>query len=1522
MTDLPPPPGTGADSASTNGVPSVLPRTLRRRHVVLLVLLIVVGAISAFWLRPATQRELALEKLAPLVEELDIDYIHVTPWSLDLRGLRMVYEGAVYQVGVIDAGFNLFGLFSHTLKVGHVELHGAVLDLRELVPPLPAHKPFAGVLALLNQGYALVLDSIDARANVLLRGGHTIDLVLNGSGLAPLATGNLELAMRYAGPIGTQTADIRGTLAATQINRGRVSALGVELRTALLTQDGIRPEPLALRLRIEPAAESTSSRELQQSDGRQLLTLTPESIHIELALGVDEPALLEVDGQYRGEDGRFSADYTLTAATPLLTPYAGNSPLPDIASTSRGHLEIDTMTLKGTLTLDSTTRVSALTALLGDAPTVPANAALHSLARADFDATTFTLAELSVNVRDAAGIDRLQASLTAPIVVPYAAPRSVLEVPRELATIELGPVPLSWFDGLATGYAMTGELRGRYALMVDEAARLKLNATADTTLADLRVAAVASPAGDGAVGPDSEAATAAEATPADDIVASADEEAAADAVVDPLLFEALTVTMQPTASWSSDFVRFALNDIKVASGDSVLANLNVKAASKSGGEPPRSWRYRVDGELDYDALGKLPVIARRVSSYRLPAGLGARFKALIQQRADTLSIEKAEIDVHEPAHPEALQLRGLRPFNLVFTDDGVELTNRTGELATVATRGFELAWLNPLLPDVQLAGSVAAADLVLTAPSAGTLSLTAMAPLRIERLAVQRGSEPLVRDLGLTVSSYLMYSADAASISLSGISVTSGGHTVLSGGTELAISGLASNSPRYLASGKLTVDVAAAAMQPFFATALSKPLPALPIEATTDFAIDVAGDSIATRNAHAEVRVGERGRVVLEAEPGLVVKTRLGAGEKLAQYFVGAAALDIEHLSSATLGEFLTMTNIHFAEINSSLRVRSDGTILRANTVAPLGVDAIRINDGAQALVHEFSVRSDASLRVEQDEVRVLLEDLVLIFASQPAKPAVAGHVRMHIEPGRTVPLTMLSGEMRADLPQLLEQPAVMPGHKLKGGTLTMTVEVDDSRKIAANIELTELAAKKPLAIETFKLPVAGELAADGRGFDVTAPLVGRGKSGPSDADIVVHYAPQPDEPRVLRIDVASEVFYLNDILASITAINPRGTGVVPVDGTKRVKIALNQVPDETAVWKVVPAAVIIDVHIDKLFYSDYLAFTEVGGILDLRRTKLALKEIRAHFHDSAIKLNGATRFKAGLPEPYQLDLTGTVKDFDLNQFFAELVPGEKPRIKGLFGGDIKAFGAFPNFSQLRNNVLFDVVMTSRDGLFRPLPPGSGLLVGASDLFGLVGETLSYVPTGAFGAGAVARLVNYISRIEYDTIDIHLLRDERRDIIVEQFLVLSPTVALTATGGVKYEPGKDLLDSALELNAHLDMLGRGAAILYSMDLMQDEKNDFGYQRGPEFRIWGTPAEPQSNFDEIVERAGDGTLKGAITRPISGLIGNLRYRWFNNDSRARESAQQHRREQREALEAGAAAADKAAAARAESASDGQ
>jgi hypothetical protein len=321
--------------------------------------------------------------------------------------------------------------------------------------------------------------------------------------------------------------------------------------------------------------------------------------------------------------------------------------------------------------------------------------------------------------------------------------------------------------------------------------------------------------------------------------------------------------------------------------------------------------------------------------------------------------------------------------------------------------------------------------------------------------------------------------------------------------------------------------------------------------------------------------------------------------------------------------------------------------------------------------------------------------------------------------------------------------------------------------------------------------------------------------------------------------------------------------------------------PDERAFWDVIPYNRHVAYNIQRLFYTDYLEIVDITGRAEASSGRLSLDDFKASFHDSPIALNSVLTFTPG-DKPYDMEMQVNIDQFDLDTFLLELNPESTPMAEGLFDVKIDAYGNSPNMAQYRNNLYFDMKMQSRDGLFRLLDPNDPLVVGSSNFAGAVGEGVSYIPTGLFGLGAVARLVNYIKEVPYDKIEAHLVRDESRDVQIKKYVVQSPEVLLTAKGGIDYEEGVDVLQSPLDMKAKLDLRERGAAIFYDLDLLQDERNAYGYWKGPEIKFWGTPGVLESNLGEIIETAGKGAVLGGITRPISGLIGNVRHLWMDEE----------------------------------------
>ena len=203
----------------------------------------------------------------------------------------------------------------------------------------------------------------------------------------------------------------------------------------------------------------------------------------------------------------------------------------------------------------------------------------------------------------------------------------------------------------------------------------------------------------------------------------------------------------------------------------------------------------------------------------------------------------------------------------------------------------------------------------------------------------------------------------------------------------------------------------------------------------------------------------------------------------------------------------------------------------------------------------------------------------------------------------------------------------------------------------------------------------------------------------------------------------------------------------------------LSQQPDERPFWDVTEYDWHITFALKRLFYTDYLGITDIKGRTEDTADKLLLSDFEAHFHDSPITVDGGSTFAPG-ETPYDLKLEAAIEQFDVARFFRERAPENTPRAEGLFNIKLDAFGQSPNMPQYRNNLFFDMRMQSRDGVFRPFNPNSSLVAGSSGFAGAFGEVMSYVPTGLFGLGAVSRLVYYIKEIEYDKVDIHMVRDE------------------------------------------------------------------------------------------------------------------------------------------------------------------
>jgi hypothetical protein len=621
------------------------------------------------------------------------------------------------------------------------------------------------------------------------------------------------------------------------------------------------------------------------------------------------------------------------------------------------------------------------------------------------------------------------------------------------------------------------------------------------------------------------------------------------------------------------------------------------------------------------------------------------------------------------------------------------------------------------------------------------------------------------------------------------------------------------------------------------------------------------------------------------------VRTRIGRNQAAVGRASGKVTLAVTGLTPDPFAGILKAKGIGFSEANGKAVLTSDGKSLTIDSVEPFKISGVGVRGEEGMLVQPFSIVADAGAVLSGDTLQARLAPFKLTFDRHKDKPAVDATLDLTLkgtDAGSRV--EDLTASISVLLPAVLDQPAILPGHTLKAGKLDTSIRLNPDGKLASLTRIHGLQGKKDLALELLELQVDGQLEPDGS-FTIKAPVRTVGKSGSSDLLVAATHSEQEGAGDDLNIDVNSEVFYLNDILNTLNAIAGRKQSAEaaekPAATAEELAAAEAQelLPDERAFWAT-PYKRHATYNIGQLYYTDYLVIHDIRGRGDFTPERLSLEDFEAHFHESPIRLNAVMTFTPG-EAPYDLDLQADVKQFDLAKFFRELVPDSRPRAEGLFNVSLNASGKSPNMPQYRNQLFFDMRLQSRNGIFRLLDPDSALVGGTTGFAGAVGEGVSYIPTGLFGLGAVSRLVKYIKEIDYDKVDVQLLRDESRDVQIKRYVVQNPEILMTASGGIEYQEGVDIMQSPLSMDANLNFRDKGAAIMYDLNLLEKGKDDYGYWKGPAIKFWGTPAASESNLDEIITKAGNAAILGGITRPISGLIGNIKYRWLDDGSEPRE-----------------------------------
>ena len=1409
---------------------------------------------------PGVQKKILLSQAEKYSDDFAVDYVHLLPWSLKVDGLRVSVPAADVSIDTLRSTYCPTKLLWRVVHLDRLQASGARIALKASEDDTPAVK-FPGIFTMLNTGYGFTIEELTLDSTVSLPNGELLEIDIPRGELQSGGSGDTEFHVVFDAPEQKFIADVSGIFSASQNDEREIDELkltfGLELEREVST--GAKSE----------GAANTHDRETLSMTVATLFTPWLESVAVEdqaaprdvlkgdkVDLQVNFPA--SMDGitlnaglEFDAANYLVTGDYSLQVASAWLEQVIANKSAPLISESGDGAFEFKINPANLSLTYTGDTRFTTLERLLNENPALPDSLALNKTVLLSSDLETATVSTFNTSLRSDRETALLSLGLREALEISLNDPLKLLESERTIAEFDLLDIPVEWLDGVVPeGNLTDGKVSGRFIL---ETKSGKLNFS-----------------------------------PVDPLSVSATTITTKD-----LPAQVVSLSARPWFSISGEMLTASIAELELMVGEQSAASLDVAMnLPLETADSPMS--LKLQSALLLDNLKSLSILAPYVEQYPSPDGLDLSLDASIKVHPSALSIDAISIRLGRK-ETSLVEMRGLQTFGLSFEDLSAP-DYKIGGLAEVTLNNLDLSWANPYLDDINVKGSLREASFQLESIKDGGFELRPQRAVKIQRLDVTKDRDRLLENIFVSVEPSLSLTAERLGLAYARLRVSGGSKNILSGQGEISLprESESANAKPISIAGNKRLNLNELSALPFASALISYEFGKNTWVSDLRYDLDYSVEEILARNFSATISTNKQARLSAVSKGVTRIRPKIGPNEALAQHVIGGFGLKLVGINSQEISDLVPLGGIHFESVDGEMSLESDGEKLTGDFNTPLQVRGISIRNEAQALINPFDVSVSGGLRTTGEALDADVDELSIKFQSRPDSPALSGDLKFHLEPDQARPLQALAANFAGNVPVLLNQPVILPEHSLSNGHYEISAQLDPAGDITGAASFGELVAREPLAVREFSASIEGKMAADGRGFEFSMPITGQGKTGETDGRLHATFKAPRKEKALLDLNFESDRFYLNDLLASVAAISAPKPKKKPKEqqGSKEQAPHVVEPPseeaDRRAFWDILPADARLSYSINQLYYTDYVIFNTVSGLIDITAAKLNLQSLNAFFHDSPLSFNGAMTFLAKTPSPYDVKLLGEIRDFNLNQFFSELVPGVKPRAEGLFGVSIDAFGQSPNLQQFRNNLFFDLRLQSREGLFRPLPPDSGLLIGASDVLGIVGEGLSYMPTGGFGAGALSRLVNYIKEIDYDIIDLHVTRGDSRDIVIEQALVQSPTVRLTAAGGIDYEYGKDVLDSPLTLDAQMNMSGKGAAILYSMDLLENVQDDYGYYAGPKFAIRGNANEPSSNFAEIITAGAKGTVAGGVTRPISGLIGNIKHRWLGDETKAADT----------------------------------
>lgn len=1462
---------------------------INKRRIVKLLLfslaLVPLILIASLFLAPV-QKYLFQTQLTPWLKETQAEYIHITPFSIKIKQLHLKYDAIDVNIGHLDTEFSPFELLIGRIKIDKFILNNTLIDDQSIAgqPTNSGTFLFPGLFPYLDIGYIIDIGKLDI--DLLYQSSATGQLSLQASAANINEQFSQPLNIHLMAPDLKDIPDIKkATLnASIFLNQHLIKPIDRQnssLKLQLETNEGALQD-ISLELAMEqlPQPEMWASYPFDKR-GNHYLTkiLHPEKIMLELRHSQDDNLLSELffDGIYDGNEGVISGTLELLTEKGFLALFKSLQ-LPEIESELTAQFSYNTRTLDGSVQLKDQLNIRHY---LENNHSLPDELAIDNHLSMKLDGDFMQIDSFLLNILSQKK-EYIKLLSHKPLNINLRNIQALLDQQQsDLFTVTINQLPLEWFnDFIPDLHFQSGYIDTDINLSVAQRALL-LKTRRPFTLHNLALIKSTPPSKP-------------ELTLMDKQFVETDfniqiSDRNLSAVLEHLDLYQLTdssVGTAATESASKDKNR------KINRQLSTSLKFNVQAPV-SANLLASPFNLNAQGKININEIINIPLIKHALETAlitqpeqplvkSLPGQLNLNYQLALNGRDKLWTIEKSDIILNAKNHPDILQLNNLQNIQLKQEPEQFVLQSKDSLMA-LKINHFDFKWLEPVIRQYaapyKVSGKLSRLNAVLGSKTRDQYNLH-IQQLAFSNLALSDDQQALFSRLALNLNARVNYTPDKLTVNYPQLSITQSGSSLLSNKGSVVITHLDKTDPGIYLKGSLNGHIHQL-MKLRLVNQFTHKTIRKPSILDAQYQLGLHNNQLDISELLLSVfHPLSKGRLDLKTHKPIKISLS-DAKQNFAQN--GYLSLKLTNFDISPYEVLFPQLPITFDSASARINLVQKNRKQTIKFQQPLHLHNVHYKNPKTALLNPFDVLLDIQAVQSGKQTTAHIKQLSLQFKGQKNR-ALALNADLKYHSGKTMPITGLNADLNVLLTQWFSQPGIMPDNTLTRGTLTADISLDNTHRLKHKWQINDLGDNnKQQLIKSVLIDGTGEIKNLNDLF-LEFPLIMQSQSGTTELTLKNHIQIKKDAPS-LAIDVHGKEIFLNDILKLLAAINPdselsklekENTATEKMEKTS-LPAAPDNTPAQTPFW---PTGLDILAHLDiqKLYYSDYMSYHNIRGQLDINREHLIAKDFAIRFHESPMTLNADFKFTPKRKQPYDIRLITALSHFNVGGFLKELKPDHVPRADGVFDVDVLFYGPLSNLTQIRNELMFKIDISGVNGVYHLIPSDNVMARSGGQAMAVVGEVVSVLPTSGFGLGIINRVVRFAKDIEYDLIRMSMSRQKDLNTHIDIFEILSPELHLIADGDITFAPDTRLMDQDLKMQADLNLSGEGAAIFYGLGLLKEEQDEYGFWKGPTIKFWGSISNMEDNFDEIINKAKEGTLVGGITNPFSGLVGNFKYRW--------------------------------------------